>query len=69
MNKLRDEITEIIRKARIQGHDEGISSGEYVDQILVLIKEAGYVQVKQGDIYWSKEERSRPDPTKGYYKE
>lgn len=40
------------------------------DQILALIKEAnGYVQIRKGDIFWTREQLSTPDWAAKYYKE
>jgi len=37
------------------------------DQVLTLIKEAGYVKIRKGDIYWTREQLSAPDWATKYY--
>ncbi len=37
--------------------------------ILEVLESHGYVRVRKGDIYWTREQLSAPDYAKDYYKE
>ena len=38
----------------------------FAKQIITLVKEDGYVKVRKGDIYWTREQLSAPDYAKEY---
>lgn len=38
----------------------------FAKQIITLVKEDGYVKVRIGDIYWTREQLSMPDYAKEY---
>lgn len=45
------------------------TAAETVRWFMERFKELGYVQIRKGDLYFSREQRTQPDPTKGLYKE
>ncbi len=69
--ELREKIANILTEpVMIPDDPVGVPSPEeYADSILALIKEAGWVKIEKGDMYWTKKQLCAEDPAKGFYNE
>jgi len=70
MNDLRVELIKwfVSYDTKVESHSPP-SVSETLDSIIAVFKNANYVQIRKGDLYWTKEQLSAPDWAAKYYKE